>query len=334
MKICILDAYTANPGDLSWEALAALAPLSVYERTAPAQVPERAADAEIVLTNKTLLTADIMSQLPRLQYIGVLATGYDVVDVVAAAGRGIVVTNIPAYSTASVAQAVFAHLLNITHRVQRHSDKVHAGAWVRSEDFMFTEGSLTELAGKTMGIVGMGNTGQAVARIALAFGMKVLALTSKTDEQLRGLSGVAASFVGAEDSENRLIRSVSKEELFAQSDVLSLHCPLNKNTRAIVNVETLSLMKPTAILVNTGRGSLVDEQALAEALNQGRIAAAALDVLSTEPPKADNPLLFAKHCYITPHIAWATKEARERLIRIATDNVKAFLEGCPQNRVI
>lgn len=324
MKICILDAYTANPGDLSWEALAALAPLSVYDRTSPSQVLERAWDAEIVLTNKTVLDADKIAQLPKLQYIGVLATGYNVVDLAAAKARGIVVTNIPSYSTASVAQTVFAHLLNITHQVARHDALVHEGAWVNSPDFMFACSPLMEISGKSMGIVGLGNTGKAVAAIALAFGMKVLAYTSKTQEELQAM-------FPAVPQEN--LRKVGKEEVFAQSDVLSLHCPLNEETFAFVNAGMLSLMKSTAIVINTGRGPLVDEQALADALNEGRIYAAAVDVLSTEPPKADNPLLSAAHCFISPHFAWATKEARERLIRIATDNVRAFLQGCPQHRV-
>ena len=326
MKICILDAYTANPGDLSWDELASLAPLATYPRTLPQEVVMRAADAEIVLTNKTILDAEKIAQLPKLQYIGVLATGYNVVDLQAAKARGIVVTNIPAYSTYSVAQTVFAHLLNITHQIQRHSDMVHQGAWVNSPDFMFTAGTLHQLAGKSMGIVGLGNTGTAVARIALAFGMKVLAFTSKSEAQL-------ALMFPQEVSQQQLLK-VSKDELFAQSDVLSLHCPLNEETAAFINPESLAQMKPTAILINSGRGPLVDEQALADALNEGRIAAAAVDVLSTEPPKADNPLLSAANCYISPHIAWATQEARATLIRIATDNVKAFLEGRPQNRVI
>lgn len=326
MKIVILDAYTANPGDLSWEALSVLGELCVYDRTSPAQVVERAVDAEIVLTNKTLLGADVLAQLPRLQYIGVLATGYNVVDLQAAKQAGIVVTNIPAYSTASVAQTVFAHLLNITHQVQRHSDKVHEGAWVNATDFMFTTATLHELAGKYMGIVGLGNTGLAVARIALAFGMHILAYTSKSEESLQQLLS-AEAFPGQ-------VRKVSKEQLFAESDVLSLHCPLNDETSSFVNAASLALMKPSAIVINTGRGPLVDEQALADALNTGRIAAAAVDVLSCEPPKAENPLLSAAHCFITPHYAWASQEARERLIAIASENVRAFIEGCPQNRVI
>ncbi len=315
VDICILDAYTANPGDLSWQALESLGRLRVYDRTPAALVVERAAAAPIVLTNKTPITAADMEQLPSLKYIGVLATGYNIVDCGAAAARGIVVTNIPAYSTASVAQTVFAHVLNITHQVQLHNQLVHQGAWVNSPDFMFTAAPLQELAGKTMGIVGMGSIGKAVASIAQAFGMKVIALSSQSAESLYP------------------VLPLSKEEVFAQSDVLSLHCPLTPATKALVNAETLALMKASAILVNTGRGPLVDEQALAAALNSGRLAAAALDVLSTEPPKADNPLLTAKNCYITPHIAWASKEARQRLIAIASENVKAFLAGCPQNVV-
>jgi len=318
MNICVLDGYAANPGDLSWQAFDALGTLKVYDRTAPGEIVSRLADTEIALTNKVVISARTMDALPRLKYIGVLATGYNVVDVAAARARGVVVTNIPAYSTDSVAQLVFAFLLNICQQVQLHSDLVHQGRWVSSPDFSFTAAPLVELAGKTMGLVGLGNIGQAVARIALAFGMKVLALTSKTAVQLAaaGLSELQA---------------VDAHSLFSQSDVLSLHCPLTEETRSLVNARTLSWMKPTAILINTGRGGLIDEAALAAALADNRLAAAGLDVLSTEPPRADNPLLTAPHCYITPHLAWASVEARRRLIQIAADNVLAFLSGKPIN---
>ncbi len=316
MKIVVLDGYGLNPGDLSWNGFESLGDCTVYDRTPSDMVIERAREAEIVLTNKTVLSASHLEQLPLLRYIGVLATGYNVVDIEAASLRGIVVTNIPAYSTDSVAQLVFAHLLNIASQVGLHSEAVRAGAWSACPDFCFWETPIFEIAGKTIGIVGLGNIGNAVARIAHAFGMNVIASTGKRQDELP-----------------EYITAVDRETLWRESDVISLHCPLTPNTKHLINAETLRMMKPTAILINTGRGPLVDEQALADALNEGRIHAAATDVLSTEPPAADNPLLTARNCFITPHIAWATLEARTRLMRIAEENLKSFLNGTPVNRV-
>lgn len=315
-KIVVLDGYAMNPGDLSFAGLEALGDCTVYDFTRPEEVISRAQDAEMVLTNKTRLTAEMIAAMPKLEYIGVLATGYNNVDIEAARQRGIVVANVPAYSTASVAQLAFAHILNITMQVQHHSEEVHKGRWMRNRDFCFWDNTLIELEGKTIGLVGFGNTGQATAAIALGFGMKVLAYTSKSQDKLP--EGV---------------RSVSLDELFNSSDIVSLHCPLTPETRGLVNAERIAQMKSTAILINTSRGPVVDERALADALNAGRLYAAGVDVLSSEPPKADNPLLTAKNCYITPHIAWATKEARERLMAITTENVRAFLDGHPINDV-
>lgn len=317
MKIVVLDGYAANPGDLSWSEVEAMGVCVVYDRTSPAELMERAKDAEVLLTNKTVLDAAAIHALPALRYIGVLATGYNIVDIDAARQRGIVVTNIPAYSTDSVAQMVFAHLLNISLRVGHHAEAVRQGRWAACKDFCFWDTPLVELSGKTMGIVGLGHTGMRTARIAQAFGMKVEAWTSKSALQLPP----------------DIRKAESLEQLFAQADVLSLHCPLTKDTQGLVNARRLSLMKPTAILVNTSRGPVVDEQALADALNAGRIYAAGLDVLSSEPPRADNPLLRARNCFITPHIAWASTEARQRLMRIAVDNLHAWLDGKPVNNV-
>lgn len=316
MKIAILDGKTVNPGDLSWESLQALGDCTIYESTSEQEVIEHCADAEAVLTNKVCLRKEALEQLPHLKYIGVLATGYNVIDLTEAKRRGVVVTNIPAYSTDSVVQSVFAHLLNITNQVAHYTSEIKAGAWCSSPDFTYWNTPLTELAGKTFGIVGLGHIGSAVARVAHAFGMKVIALTSKKKEALE-----------------EYITPVSKEELFRQSDVLSLHCPLTDSTHHFVNAETLSWMKPSAILINTGRGPLLDEQAVANALNNRSLFAVGVDVLSTEPPMPTNPLLKATHCYITPHIAWATREARIRLIDIATRNLKAFQEGNSINEV-
>lgn len=316
MKIVVLDGYGLNPGDLSWEEMQALGELTVYDRTAPAELAERAAGAEVLITNKTVITAGDMAALPALKYIGVLATGYNVVDVAAAKGRGIVVTNIPAYSTASVAQMVFAHLLNITQRVGHYAYANRHGRWANNPDFCFWDTELTELADKKIGIVGLGNTGQATARIASAFGMQVCAYTSKSQAALP-----------------EGIKKMELDELFSQCDVVSLHCPLTPETKELVNARRLALMKPTAILINTGRGPLVNEQDLADALNRGTIAAAGVDVLSTEPPRYDNPLLTARNCFITPHIAWATREARIRLMDIAVGNLKAYIGGQIINNV-
>ena len=316
MKIVILDGYTTNAGDLSWNGISELGDLTVYDRTAPGEVIERCLGAEAVLTNKVVFTDDVMQALPQLKYIGVMATGYNVVDIDAARRRGIVVTNVPAYSTPSVAQMVFAHLLNITNQVALHDRQVHEGRWAGNRDFCFYSAPLIELAGKQMGIVGLGQTGSAVAKIALALGMRVMAFTSKAQESLP--EGITKG---------------SLNEVFATSDVVSLHCPLTPDTKHIVNAERLATMKPSAIVINTGRGPLVDEQHLADALNRGIIAAAAVDVLSTEPPAADNPLLTARNCHITPHIAWASQAARARLIHTLTDNLKGYISGNVVNNV-
>ena len=316
MKIVVLDGYGLNPGDLSWKGMEALGELVVYDRTSPSEVMERSANAEVLITNKTVITAEHMAALPQLKYIGVLATGYNVVDIDEARHRGIVVTNIPAYSTASVAQMVFAHVLNITQRVGYYANENAKGRWTNSIDFCYWDTNLIELEGKKMGIVGLGNIGQATARIAQAFGMEILVFTSKEQSALpKGM------------------KKVTLDELFAQSDVVSLHCPLTPYTKEMVNAARLRTMKPSAILINTGRGPLVNEQDLADALNEGRIAAAGLDVLSVEPSVFGNPLFNARNCFITPHIAWATKEARTRLMDIAVNNLKSYQEGNVINNV-
>ena len=314
MKIVILDGFTANPGDLSWERLAALGELTVYDRTTAQQTIERAAEADIVLTNKVLLRRQEIEQLPKLRYIGVLATGYNVVDIEAACERGIMVTNVPAYSTESVAQMVFAHLLTVTNRTEHYALQNREGRWTSSPDFSYWDTQLTELAGKTFGIVGLGNIGSRVAAIASAFGMRVMAYTSKEGTQLP-----------------TYIKKGTMEEVLAQSDVVSLHCPLTDNTHHLICRDTLKLMKPTTILINTGRGPLVCEEDVAEALNAGSLYAYCADVLSKEPAEASNPLLKCPAAYITPHIAWATEEARKRLVDVAVNNVCAFVDGTPQN---
>lgn len=317
MNIVVLDGYGLNPGDLSWEGLARWGDVTVHPRTEPALVYERACEADILLTNKTPLDANMLQRLPRLKYIGVLATGYNVVDTEAARKLGITVCNIPAYSTASVAQAVFALLLTIVNRTEHYTDQIRNGNWSTCPDFCYWDTPLTELAGKKLGIVGLGHIGQAVARIAAAFGMKVLAVTSKPAGQL------APAGIGKR----------TLDELLEESDVVSLHCPLTPETRHLINADTLQRMKPGAILINTGRGPLVDETAVAETLNSNRLGAYGADVLSVEPPAPDNPLLSARNAYLTPHIAWATREARERLLSICLDNISAFVEGHPQNVV-
>lgn len=316
MKIIVLDGYGLNPGDLNWEGFETLGELTVYDRTLPSELMERAAGAEVLITNKTLITAENMADLPELKYIGVLATGYNVVDIDAAKDRGIVVTNIPAYSTASVAQMVFAHILNITQRVGYYADENKQGRWTKNADFCYWDTQLVELQGKKMGIVGFGNIGQATARIAQAFGMEVCVYSSKPQFVLP--SG---------------IKKMDLDELFAECDVISLHCPLTPDTKEMVNADRLSKMKSNAILINTGRGPLINEQDLADALNEGRIAAAGLDVLSVEPSVEGNPLLTARNCFITPHIAWATLEARTRLMEIAVQNLKSYLNGQIINNV-
>lgn len=316
MKIVIFDGYAANPGDLDWGSFAAFGQLTVHERTPAELTVERAAGAQAVLTNKVMLGAAEMDALPELRYIGVLATGYNVVDVAAARERGIVVTNVPAYSTPSVAQHVFALLLELTRGTGRHAALVRQGRWSAAPDFCFWEGEQLELDGLTFGIVGFGAIGQAVARIARAFGMRVLVQTRSPDPA----AWPEVTFV-------------ERDALFAQADVISLHCPLTEETQGTINAATLAAMKPGAYLINTGRGPLVDEAALAAALQAGQIAGAGLDVLTREPPAADNPLLTAPNCVITPHLAWATRAARQRLLDTAAANVRAFLEGREQNRV-
>lgn len=316
MKIVILDGYSADPGDLSWEELEQMGEVTVYDRTSPSETVQRAAEADFVLTNKVVLDREKIAQLPRLKYIGVLATGYNVVDIEAAHERGIVVTNVPAYSTESVAQMVFAHLLTVTNRTEHYAIQNRSGRWSASPDFCYWDFPLMELAGKTIGIVGLGNIGRRVAEIALAFGMKVKAVTSKSQEQL--LAG---------------IEKADLQTLLSSADVLSLHCPLTANTRHLINADTLRLMKPTAILINTGRGPLIDDQAVANALQEGLLGAFCADVLTTEPPSSNNPLLSQPNAFITPHIAWASTEARTRLLQIAIANVRAFASGKPQNTV-
>lgn len=316
MKITILDGYAANPGDLSWDGLKEIGECTIYDRTAPNQVIERCKDADAVLTNKVALDRNMIESLPQLKYIGVLATGYNIIDLQAANEHKIIVTNIPSYSTDSVAQMVFAHILNITQGVGHHSDEVRKGRWSNSPDFCFWDSKLTELKGKKIGIVGLGHIGKAVARIAIAFGMEVYAATSKVNLQLI-----------------HEIHKIELDELFKTCDYITLHTPLVDETYHLVNAERLAMMKPTAVIINTSRGPLIDEQALADALNNKQIHAAGVDVLSTEPPKADNPLLTARNCFITPHIAWATEEARTRLNDIVIDNLKGFAEGKVINSV-
>ena len=317
MKIVFLDAYTSNPGDLSWDGLKQLGECIIYDRSTPEQIVERSREADAILINKVIITREMMEQLPKLRYIGILATGFNYVDVVAAHELGIIVTNVPAYSTPSVAQLAWAHLLNICCMPQHYTDEVRGGLWGRCPDFSFTNTDLIELAGKTMGIVGFGQIGSTVARIARAMDMPVLAYTSKSQDQLP--DGVT--------------RARNLEQVFAECDVVSLHCPLTPETRCLVNRERLALMKPTAILINTSRGMLVDEQALADALNEKRLFAAGLDVLPLEPPKDGSPLLTARNCFITPHLGWASKEARIRLIRVVEENIRAFQAGKPVNVV-
>jgi glycerate dehydrogenase len=313
-KIVILDGHTLNPGDLNWNAIGEMGELTVYDRTAPEQLAEHAAEAEIVFTNKTILNSEAINALPDLKYIGVLATGYNVVDITAARARDIPVTNIPGYGTESVAQMTFALILELTQQTALHDASVHAGDWTACPDFCYWEKPLVELDGLTLGLVGYGAIGQAVARLGRAFGMKILVHTRTVREE------ADAQFVDC-------------ETIFAEADVVSLHCPLTDENQGFVNAQLLSQMKPTALLVNTARGPLVDEAALANALNERQIAGAATDVLSVEPPPADNPLFSAKNLIITPHIGWATRAARERLMNIAADNLRAFLNGTPQNVV-
>ncbi|HTS00467.1 MAG TPA: D-2-hydroxyacid dehydrogenase [Bacteroidota bacterium] len=316
MNIVVLDGHTLNPGDLSWESLRALGPCTIHDLTPPADVLARSRGAGALLTNKTPLGAEMIAGLPGLRYIGVLATGYNIVDVRAAAAHGVVVTNVPAYSTMSVAQVAFAHIFNLTHRTAQHADAVRGGRWSASEDFCFWDGPLVEVSGLTLGIVGLGRIGSAVARAGAAFGMQVIA----ADPSL------GAGFPPG-------VRPVSVDELFRASDVVSLHCPLTPATQGLVSRARIALMKQSAILINTSRGPLIDEPALADALNRGAIAGAGLDVLSVEPPPPDNPLLSARNCFVTPHYAWASTAARGRLLDEVTENLRAFLSGKQRNVV-
>jgi glycerate dehydrogenase len=315
MKIVVLDGYTLNPGDLSWEGIETLGECTVYDRTPAELTVERAKDADALFTNKVIIDKSVIEQLPNLKFIGVLATGYNVVDIEAATNAGISVTNIPAYSTASVAQLVFSHILHFAQNVSVHADSVSKGEWAKSIDFTYRKTPQTELAGKTLGVIGFGQIGQAVANIGLAFGMKII---------FNNRSKKTVDFEADQ---------VDLETLLSQSDFISINCPLTSENEKFINKSTIALMKPSAFLVNTGRGLLIDEQDLADALNNRQIAGAGLDVLSVEPANANNPLPKAKNCNITPHIAWATFEARIRLMQIATENLKWFILGNPQNVV-
>jgi glycerate dehydrogenase len=317
MKIVVLDGHTLNPGDLTWDRIMTLGQVVLYDRTPGDKIIERSGGAEILLTNKTPLSEDIINELPSLKYIGVLATGYNNVDTETAKKRDIIVTNIPAYSTSSVAQMTFALLLELCHHVQRHSDSVIDGRWTKSEDFCYWDFPLIELTGKSIGIIGFGNIGSKVGDIASTFGMNV----------------IGASIPETDQSHRKNFRWAEIPDLLEQADVVSIHCPLSPETKGIINAETLKRMKKSAFLLNTSRGPIVVDQDLADALNYGVIAGAGLDVLSVEPPSKDNPLLKAKNCIITPHIAWATKEARARLMDIAINNLSAFISGTPVNVV-
>jgi glycerate dehydrogenase len=317
MNIVVLDGYILNPGDLSWRSLEELAPVAIYERTEEAPIPHRTAGAQIILTNKTPLSAQTLRHLPDARYVGVLATGYNIVDVRAARKLGITVTNVPTYGTASVAQFTFALLLELCHHVKLHSEVVLVGEWSRSPDWCFWRTPLIELAGKTLGVIGLGRIGRRVAEIAEAFGMEVIFTNGGRSNQEVGKSEIKTSL----------------EELLIRADVVSLHCPLVPETQGMMNDGRLRLMKPSAFLINTSRGPLVVDQDLADALNAGRLAGAAVDVLSVEPPVSGNPLIGAKNCLVTPHIAWATREARGRLLEVGVANVAAFLRGKPENVV-
>lgn len=317
MKIVVLDGYTLNPGDLSWSDLEKLGALTIYERTPEGKILERARDADVIFTNKTPLTKEIFQKMPKLKYVGVLATGYNVVDVEAAKKQGITVTNIPTYGTSAVAQMTFALLLEMCHHVWIHSEEVKKGAWASCPDFCFWNYPLIELKEKTIGIIGFGRIGQAVGKVAQAFGMKVLAYDQYQNKELEG----------------PLLKYAKLDELLQESDVISLHCPLLESTEGIINKETIAKMKDGVMIVNTSRGPLIVEQDLANALNSGKVAGAAVDVLSSEPASMDNPLMKAKNCIITPHIAWAPKESRARLMNIAVQNLREYLNGNPVNVV-
>ncbi len=318
MKIVILDGYTENPGDLSWEGIANLGELTVYDRTPAELVVERIADAEIIFSNKTVISEDILSQCPNIKFIGVLATGYNVIDIEAAKRKGIIVSNIPAYGTDAVSQYTFALLLELCHHVGAHSDSVKRGEWASAKDFCYWNYPLIELVGKTLGIIGLGKIGRGTARIAQAFGMKVVAYNPRPIPKEHIIGNT---------------QQVDLEELFALSDVISLHCPLFPETMGMINKDTIHKMKDGVLIINNSRGPLIVEEDLRDALISGKVAGAAVDVVSTEPIQGDNPLLSAPNMIITPHIAWAPKEARQRLMDIAVDNLKAYLKGSPINVV-
>ena len=316
-KIVILDGYAGNPGDLSWEPMKALAPCDIYDFGTADTVLERCRDAEMVLTNKVPITADAIAHLPELKYIGVMATGFNVADVAEATRRGIIVTNVPAYSTDSVAQLTIAHLLNICWQPQHYTDEARDLKWTHCGSYAYFNTPLIELAGKQMGVVGLGNIGSAVARIALAMNMRVMAYTSKSQDQLP----------------EGITKAESLEHLMRTSDVLTMHCPLNADTTCMIRAEHLAMMKKGSIVLNMARGALIVEQDLADALNSGHLYAAAVDCTSVEPPAADHPLLTARNCYLTPHIGWTSYEARVRLMDVITSNVAAYLNGNPVNVV-
>lgn len=317
MKIVVLDGYTLNPGDLSWSGIEKHGELTVHDRTAPEQIMERLAGAEIVFTNKTPLTREHFASNPQIRFVGVLATGYNVVDIAAAKERKIPVCNIPTYGTMAVAQFAAALMLELCHRVGRHADSVKSGDWSRGSDFCYWLNPLIELDGKTLGVVGFGRIGQAFGKIAQAFGMNILAVDEYPNKSL----------------ESDTLRYTTLDDLYANADVISLHCPLFDNNKGMINQAAIAKMKPGVLILNTSRGPLINEADLAEALKSGRVAGAGVDVLSCEPPKLDNPLLSAPNCIVTPHIAWATKEARSRLMNIAVDNLAAFIKGKAQNVV-
>lgn len=318
MRITVLDGYTSNPGDLSWEAFEELGEITVHERTTPEEVVSRCLGCEVVFTNKVVMNAGIIDQLPDLKYIGVLATGTNVIDLEHAGKKGVCVTNIPGYGTDSVVQHILSFILHFSSKVSIHDEAVHQGDWVNSKDFCFTLGTLNELSGSTLGIIGLGTIGRKLAKVADAMGMKIIAAHQSSMDRLE------LPFE---------VEWLPVDEVFARSDFLSLNCPLTADTENLVNAERLQKMKSSAVLINTGRGPLVDEQALADGLNEGTIAGAGLDVLSTEPPATDNPLLTAKNCVITPHVAWASLQARKRLLVIAAENLSAYLRAEPKNRV-
>lgn len=317
MKIVVLDGYPLNPGDLNWENLKQLGELTIYDRTSANEVVERSKDADVIITNKVSIRESDLNQLPSLKYIGVIATGFNIIDLEAAKKRGIIVTNVPGYSTASVVQLTFALLLELCHHVQRHSDSVRDGKWPRSLDFSFWDYPLIELSGKTMGIIGFGSIGQAVADVATAFGMNIIGNSRRWTDQ----------------SHRKNFRWAEVPDLLKESDVISIHCPLTAETEGLINQVSLKTMKSNSFLINTARGQIINDSDLADALNNGIIAGAGIDVLSVEPPSNDNPLFKAKNCLITPHIAWATLEARNRVLESAVNNISAFIKGEPINIV-